>query len=844
MTNAQTHMERDDKFQALADDAPVMIFVSSEFGDITWLNRRWLEFTGRPLAAHLGQGWTDDVHPDDADRLVGGFGHAFEAREPFEAEMRLRRADGRFRWMLTRASPRHDVVGAFAGYVGTCTDITDRRNAESTLRLLAAIGDAVSESFDMDATLQRIARLAVPDFADLCTIAVADPDGRVRRVAIAHTDRDEEALLRNVDDDAPLSTDDGSALAEVTRTGVPLYRPLVDAPGPDEPWPKLADDDRGRSLLVAPLVGRHGVLGACAMVSWSRAYTADDVVLVEEVAQRCAAAVDNAVLFRESEDRRERLALLANIGEQLASTLDLGETTRLVLDRVVPVIADFGEVVLAERGRFHRVAVRHVDRDVERAFHDHIGEFVDLDSQLPVARAMRSGAPVLIETVPSASPRRNHGDEAFGPSRALGAQSLLAVPLRNNGTIVGGLVFGYGPSGRHYSVADVPLALDIARRVTLAVDRARTFVAERRTAETLQRSLLPDDLPDLPTIGLCARYVPGERAEVGGDWYDVLSLSHGRLGVVIGDVAGHGVRAAAVMGQLRNALRAFAGEGYAPAALVERLNRFVFDNGPSDMATLCYAVVDPATGTFQAVSAGHPPPVVVSSVGEARWLHGVGGPPIGADSRSRYRISETALSPGDTVIMYTDGLIERRRESLDVGLQRLLDAVVSAPRPADLGRTCDYLTSVLLPEGGTDDDVAVLSVRYVGNAPGAFRWRRAARASELGTMRRVMSAWLEAAGVPREDIMLIAVAVSEATTNSIEHAYGKQEGWVEVEARRDDDDVVIMVRDGGRWRAKAQSGGGRGLGLIGRLMDEFELRRSDQGTEVWMRRSTQGRNGG
>jgi GAF domain-containing protein/anti-sigma regulatory factor (Ser/Thr protein kinase) len=626
-----------------------------------------------------------------------------------------------------------------------------------------------------------------------------------------------------------------------------MYRPLVDAPGPDEPWPPRPDDEVDRphrSLVVVPLLGHERVIGACAMVSWRRPYTADDVVLAMEVARRCASAVDHAALLGESEERRERLALLANVGEQLASTLDLDETTRGVLERIIPVIADYGVVVLGERRRFHRVDVRHVDRAVERAFRDQFMDaLVDLDGQEPVARAMRSGAPVIIESVPTAS-RGRGDDDAFAPARALGAVSVLAVPLRNNGTIVGGMVFGYASSGRHYSVNDVPLALDIARRVALAVDRARVFDAERRTAETLQRSLLPEELPDLPTVGLCARYIPGGRAEVGGDWYDVVRLSGGRLGVVIGDVAGHGVRAAAVMGQLRNALRAFGGEGYAPAALVERLNRFVFENGPNDMATLCYAVVDPTNGSFQAVSAGHPPPVVVGTAGAVRWLHGVGGPPIGADERSRYRVSETVLEAGDTVIMYTDGLIERRRESLDVGLQRMLDAAASAPRPADLDRTCDHLIAELLPDGVAEDDVAVLTVRYVGSAPGAFRWRRPARATELSTMRRVMSAWLETAGVARDDITLIAVAVSEAATNSIEHAYGKREGWLEIEARRDADDVVIAVRDGGRWRPKAQSGGGRGLGLIGRLMDEFELRRTDQGTEVMMRKNARVRNGG
>ena len=136
------------------------------------------------------------------------------------------------------------------------------------------------------------------------------------------------------------------------------------------------------------------------------------------------------------------------------------------------------------------------------------------------------------------------------------------------------------------------------------------YVAERQVAETLQRSLLPHELPDVPTMELCARYLPGDRATVGGDWFDVVALSGGKLGVVIGDVAGHGVRAAAVMGQLRNASRVFLGEGYQPAETVERLNRFLFENGPSDMATLCFAAIDPGSGHVIAVSAGHPPSVV------------------------------------------------------------------------------------------------------------------------------------------------------------------------------------------------------------------------------------------
>jgi anti-sigma regulatory factor (Ser/Thr protein kinase) len=335
----------------------------------------------------------------------------------------------------------------------------------------------------------------------------------------------------------------------------------------------------------------------------------------------------------------------------------------------------------------------------------------------------------------------------------------------------------------------------------------------------------------------------------------VVALGHGNLAFVIGDVAGHGVRAAAVMGQLRNALRVFASEGYGPTAMVERLNRFVFENGPHDMATLSYAVLDPATGECAVVAAGHPPALLLHGAdgrgddaggpesGAVDWLHGVGGPPVGAALRSRYRATQAKLAPGDTILLYTDGLIERRRESLDVGLERLRTATASAPAGADLDTLCDHVTAAMLPEGGSEDDVAVLAVRYLGNAPSAFRWRRPARASELSVMRRVMTSWLESAGVDRDDVALIAVAVSEAVTNSIEHAYGRHEGWVEIEARQEEGAVELVVRDGGRWRPKALGSGGRGLGLIGRLMDEFELRRAEQGTEVWMRKATRGPNG-
>jgi anti-sigma regulatory factor (Ser/Thr protein kinase) len=170
----------------------------------------------------------------------------------------------------------------------------------------------------------------------------------------------------------------------------------------------------------------------------------------------------------------------------------------------------------------------------------------------------------------------------------------------------------------------------------------------------------------------------------------------------------------------------------------------------------------------------------------------------------------------------------------------MLEALRYAPSLLDA--TCDLLLERLLGGRRPADDVAVLGMRFVGTEHGHLRLRRPARAAELAAMRRILSSWLETAGVPEEDIGVICVATSEAATNAIEHAYGAKEGWFEVEAAVEADDAVtVIVRDAGRWRPKARGGGGRGLTLIGRLMDEFELVRRPAGTEVWMRRAPRGK---
>jgi integral membrane sensor domain MASE1/anti-sigma regulatory factor (Ser/Thr protein kinase) len=365
---------------------------------------------------------------------------------------------------------------------------------------------------------------------------------------------------------------------------------------------------------------------------------------------------------------------------------------------------------------------------------------------------------------------------------------------------------------------------------------------EHRIAETLQRSLLPDRLPEIPGVLLAARYLPATSdLEVGGDWYDVVQLPNGSMALAIGDVAGHGLRAASTMGQLRMALRAYALEEGSPSQVVARVRRLVRVLVP-DIATLIYLVFDPETGTLRFANAGHPPPLLVEGNGQISYLEGGLGPPLGATAHPRPDIDvEAHLDAGSTLLLFTDGLVERRGSSILEGLTRL--KTLAADPGEDLEVLCDHLLDSMVTDE-VSDDIALLALRQVPLAAGPLFLRLPAEPQVLAPLRQTVRRWLREIDADPRIVDDVLVACGEASANAIQHAYGAKDGLFEVSLVVSDGTVDVTIRDRGNWRPSSGSGraarrGGLGQRLMRELMDSVNVESGPEGTVVRMRRSLQ-----
>jgi PAS domain S-box-containing protein len=363
-------------------------------------------------------------------------------------------------------------------------------------------------------------------------------------------------------------------------------------------------------------------------------------------------------------------------------------------------------------------------------------------------------------------------------------------------------------------------------------------ITEQKRAEVLEKSFIPDRLPAIPGVQLAARFVPGGAGvEVGGDWYDVLELEDGSIGLVIGDVAGRGVQAAALMAQLRNGLRAYVFEGHPPGAALERLNGLAWTVDRSVMVTLIYLVFDPGSGHIRLANAGHLPPLLAHPDGTTTYLEKGRSLPLGVRPATTYSEAAYALAPGGTLLLFTDGLVERRRVPIDEGLVRLAGCL--GAEHEGLESLCDDILATLDPSG--EDDIALLTLQPIGLEAERLELTMPAEPSALIALRRSLRRWLKQIDASDEDVTEIVLACNEVFANAVEHAYGPGKGKVEMEAVLVEHRVSITVRDFGRWRQPRGDNRGRGLRLVEAVMDSVDVKRgAGEGTEVMMVRKLSG----
>ncbi|MFI9828866.1 SpoIIE family protein phosphatase [Streptomyces sp. NPDC051913] len=620
------------------------------------------------------------VHEQYLDLVVKLFADVMATGQSWAGAFPIRRKDGTTRLVEFRNMRLLDDHGdVFA--LGLAADQSTVRGLERDVALStrvvahSPIGLAV-----LDTDLRYVS--VNPALERLNGIPADDHLGRTVREVLPHIDAD--AL--------------DAAAREVLRTG----RPIVDRETVGR-TPADPEEEHTWSISLYRLEDALGtVLGVAASVV--------------DITEQHRATV-------EAEAARRRLTVIADASARIGTTLELDRTARELADVAVPELADIAAVDLLEAvvdGRrsslgpsepavIRALAVKAEDDDsAALGAADPPGQVARYGPDRLVTECVRSGDPVLVAEVQEADlPRIARSPEAAGLLARAGVHSYLAVPLIARGEVLGALDLKRTRNPLPFSEDDVLLARELAARAAVQIDNARWYQNARDTALTLQRSLLPSHPPVTGGLEVASRYQPaGATAEVGGDWFDVIPLDGCKTALVVGDVMGSGINAAATMGRLRTATNTLASLDLEPARLLEHLDRITQDLDHS-IATCVYAVHDPRLRQCRIANAGHLPPVRLRAGRKPELLELPTGAPLGVGGVA-FSTTTVDLDPGDRLVLYTDGLVETRQHPLDERLDALLDLLDGPDRA--LEEVCDLLVRTL-HQPDNSDDVALLIAR-------------------------------------------------------------------------------------------------------------------------------------
>ncbi|GGS61892.1 SpoIIE family protein phosphatase [Streptomyces cinerochromogenes] len=662
----------------LLDLLSVAAVVLNTTGQVVFWSTKAEELFGYTATEALGQYAAPlTVHEEHRDAVIKLFAEVMQSGTDWAGAFPIRHKDGSTRLVEFRNMRLLDDLGD-TYVLGLAADqaAVERveRDAALAMRLVSQspIGLAI-----LDPQLRYLA--VNPALERITGQCAADRLGRTVGEVLTYLDTDPEARLRRV-----LETGESVVDRDI------VCRPPVD-PDHEHAWSVSyyrLEDSGGRVLGLA--------------------YSVIDVTERHRAAAEAAQA-------------RQRLALIARASASVGTTLDLETTACELAEVVVPALADVAAVDVLDSAldgrtasddgpaRFRALAISasHATEAVRAA--DPPGELATYDSDRLITRCVRTRQPVLLPRTTREDLDRiaRHG-EAAAHLAAAGVHSYLAVPLLARGEVLGALDLKRTRNRAPFDDDDLLLAWELAGRAAVCIDNARGYQAQRHAALTLQRSLLPEPPSHVPGLEVACRYQPaGATSEIGGDWYDAVPLRDDKTALVVGDVMGSGITAAATMGQLRSAARAFAELALPPAEALRHLDHLT--EGIEQTITTCiYCVYDPGRGECEICLAGHLPPALVRPGRPARLLDLPTGAPLGVGGVP-FEATTIPFRPGDELVLYTDGLVETRNEPIDARLRTLLDAL-TATRGRDLQDSCDRILRMLRAPGG-DDDVALLIAR-------------------------------------------------------------------------------------------------------------------------------------
>jgi GAF domain-containing protein/anti-sigma regulatory factor (Ser/Thr protein kinase) len=521
------------------DDIPQIAWTASPDGHILRFNREWYDYAGPKRRASatpvaLEKQWWAAVHRADRERSRQALADGMQTRAGFELELRLRGAGGMGRWFRLCVSPLDGAPGDAAGWLGVCTDIDDYKRQGQQFAFLAQAGEVLAESLDLQATLNRLLAIIVPEFGDWAAIDLFDENDRLKTVAAIHADAEKMRLTKR-------------------------------------------------------LLGRYN----------------------------------------------------------------------------------------------HNPSVEPA-----------------------IAAALRMGRPIVVGEVSDELLKKAAAPNLLAVIRELAPRSTITIPLRTRGRTIGSLVAYWSETPRRYKDDDFPLFEELTRRAAVSIENARLYERERETAAEFQRAALPSSLPEVPGIRFDGIYVPAsDRELLGGDWYDALRLSDGRIVVSIGDVAGSGLPAAVIMSSMRQVIRGVAQVYADPIAMLDAADRTLKTEYPDTFVTAFVGVLDPVTRTLTHASAGHPPPFLRDTDGTVTPL-GTSGLPLGLRLRGE-EATTTVLPRSGLLVFYSDGLIEADRNIIR-GFERLT-AAIARQEVANNAHPANAIYRAVLKRG-VSDDVVVLTL--------------------------------------------------------------------------------------------------------------------------------------